>query len=1175
MRYFILSSRVVSSRLSSRAGRRVAVILFSVAVLAACYGLSIRPAAAQTFAPKVDYQTGSNSFPHAVAIADLNGDGKPDMAVATQFFDAVDVFINNGNGTFAAGVYYPVGGDPASVAAGDFNGDGKLDLASANVAGSTGFMSVLINNGDGTLATKVDYLTGQNSNPAAIAAGDFNGDGKPDLAVADGSGNVLSVFINNGNGTFATEVEYPTGSIPSSVAVGDFNGDGKPDLATANFSGNTMSVLINNGNGTFAAKVDYTTGANSQPISIAAGDFNGDGKPDLATANNSNSMMSVFINNGGGTFAPKVDYATGATPYSVAAGDFNGDGKPDVALANFGSNTMSVLKGNGNGTFAAKVDFTTGASSNPISLAAGDVNADGKLDVATANYNNGMASVFINTTPGITCVAPPSGMVAWYTAEANANDIKGGNNGTPRAGTTYAAGKVGQAFQFSTFNGSASTQVNVADSPSLRLTDGLTIDAWINPNAPGVADNPILVKGNLSSGNSQPYSILFVNAGAGDNRIIFRVGNASTFDGVGSNSNILLNTYTHVAVTYDGTTMSIYINGSLDASKTTTIGTLNQNSLPLTIGGGAADFAGAVDELEIYNRALSQTEIQSIYNADSAGKCRTGSNFPGLPTYDATSDFSSLSNPSPLNGGVWSYGSAASLNAPFTLYTNAQTSLGGGTFSNGLIDAWDNAGNTPPGVFHNTSNSTQTYAGTVNQPANQLSLQPGSYSFVRWTAPTTGEYVLQGQFARIDSTPTTTDVYIIRNYGTATQTTYFSGFLNAANGTAPYNIDFVARNGDTINLIVGPGTNAGTGETSPANDSTGLTATIVKTNSTLPTAADSNISGQITTGDGTPVSGTTVTLSGTQSRRTITDGNGNYRFDNVETNGFYTLTPSRANYSFGPGERSFSLTANKTDAVFTAIPAQSQVANPLDTDLYFVRQQYLDFLGREPDQGGLDYWTSEMDKCGTDTNCLSSRRIGVSAAFFVESEFQQTGSFVYRLYKGALGRQPLFTEFSADRSQVIAGTALEANKTAFTGAFVKRAEFRQKYAQATGGESFVDLMLSGIQQTSGADLSQQRSALIAKYNGGSNLNESRALALREAIESATFKQAEYNPSFVLMEYFGYLRRDPEQAGYDFWLNVLSNKEPGNYRGMVCSFITSAEYQGRFGSVLTHSNRECR
>lgn len=1174
MRYFILSSQVALSRLSSRAGRRVAIMLFSVAVLAASYGLSIRPAAAQSFASKVDYPTGSNSFPHAVAVGDFNGDSKPDLAVAIQFYDSVGVFLNNGNGTFAPAVYYSVAGDTASVAVADFNGDGKLDLASANFTVSSSSVSVLINNGNGTFATKVDYTTGANSNPDSIAAGDFNGDGKPDLAVADGANNFVNVFINNGNGTFAAKADYPTDSGPASVAVGDFNGDSKPDLATANLNNNTVSVLINNGNGTFATKVDYTTGTNSQPVSIAVGDFNGDGKPDLATANYNNNMLSLFINNGSGTFAPKVDYTTGASPQSVAVADFNGDGKLDLASANYSSNTISVLTGNSNGTFAAKIDFTTGASSNPISIAAGDLNADGKIDVATTNYNNSTVSVFINNTASATCVAPPSGMVAWYPAEGNASDIKGGNNGTPRANTAYAAGKVGQAFQFSTFNGSATTQVNVTDSPSLRLSNALTIDAWINPTAPGVADNPILVKGNLSSGNSQPYSILFVNAGAGDNRIIFRVGNNSTFDGVGSNSNIPLNSYTHIAVTYDGTTMSIYVNGALDASKTTTIGTLNQNNLPLTIGGGSADFAGAVDELEIYNRALSQTEIQSIYNAGGAGKCRAGSTFPALPAYDATADFSVFSNPSPLNGGVWSYGSAASLGAAFTLYANSQTSVGGGTFGNGLIDAWDAAANTPPGVFHNTSNSTQTYSTTVNQPAAQLSLQPGSYSFVRWTAPSVGEYVLQGQFTSIDSTPTTTDVYIIRNYGTASQTTYFSSFITPSNGTAPFNIDFAARSvGDTIDLIVGPGTNAGTGENSPANDSTGLAAVIVKLNNNAPTAASSTISGQITASDGTPLSGATIALSGTQSRRTITDNNGHYSFANVETNGFYTVTPARANYTFSPASRSFSIIGDKTDATFSA-NATAQTQNPLDEDLFFVRQHYLDFLNREPDAGGLEYWSSQIDNCKADAACLHQTRIGISAAYFMSQEFQDTGSFVYRLYKGALGRQLNYSEFSQDRQQVSGGNNLDAAKAAFADSFVQRAEFAQMYQRATTAESFADALIQSIRQSSGVDLSSQRTTLIARYNTGSSLHQSRSLTLREAIENGSFKQAEYNRAFVLMQYFGYLKRDPDPGGYDFWLTVLNNKEPNNYRGMVCSFITSREYQLRFSSVATHSNSEC-
>ena len=341
----------------------------------------------------------------------------------------------------------------------------------------------------------------------------------------------------------------------------------------------------------------------------------------------------------------------------------------------------------------------------------------------------------------------------------------------------------------------------------------------------------------------------------------------------------------------------------------------------------------------------------------------------------------------------------------------------------------------------------------------------------------------------------------------------------------------------------------------------------------VPTAAPTTISGQVTTADGVPLSGVVMNLNGQSSARTITDSNGNYRFDNLETGGFYTLTPLRANYAFNPATRSFSIGDNKTDAGFMAA-ATATTANPLDTDLFFVRQHYLDFLSREPDAGGLDYWASQFAVCNGDALCLRQTSINVSAAFFVENEFQQTGSFVYRLYKGALGRQVDYAEFSTDRQQVVGGANLDASKAAFADAFVQRQEFMQKYQLATTAESFVDSLIQTMQQASGVDLSTQRSTLLARYNAGSTLNESRSLALREAIETTDFKQAEYNRSFVLMQYFGYLKRNPDQSGFEFWLNVLNNREPNNYRGMVCSFITSSEYQQRFSPVATHSNREC-
>lgn len=261
------------------------------------------------------------------------------------------------------------------------------------------------------------------------------------------------------------------------------------------------------------------------------------------------------------------------------------------------------------------------------------------------------------------------------------------------------------------------------------------------------------------------------------------------------------------------------------------------------------------------------------------------------------------------------------------------------------------------------------------------------------------------------------------------------------------------------------------------------------------------------------------------------------------------------------------------ELALTGLAFGSLPPNPINDARFFVRRHYLDFLNREPEPAGLDYWTGQIQNCGTNFLCLTAVRTGVSAAFFIEQEFQTTGSFVYRLYKGGLGRRPTYLEFVQDRA-LLDGANLESSKQALALTFVSRAAFQQRYATNNSAESFVDALIASIQQNSNLNVMNQRAAMISRYNAGSNLNQSRSLALREVIESAAFVEAEYNPSFVLMQYFGYLGRDAEQGGFDFWLNVLNNREPNNYRGMVCSFITSREYQERFGLALRRSNADC-
>jgi hypothetical protein len=345
---------------------------------------------------KADFATGPK--PIFVTTGDFNGDGKLDLASANNLSvgdNTVSVLLGNGDGSFQptkdAKKVVPV--PSSSVTTGDFNGDGKLDLATANPIGvSAHTVGVLLGFGDGSFQPTKEFATG--TKPSSVTTGDFNGDGKLDLATANENSNNVSVLLGNGDGSFQPKKDFASLAGPISVTTGDFNGDGKLDLASANINSVSVGVLLGNGDGTFQAKKDFATGPS--PFSVTAGDFNGDGKLDLATANADGDNVSVLLGNGDGSFQPKKDFMTGSFPLSVTAADFNGDGKLDLASANSGdnTNTLSVLLGNGDGSFQPKSDFATG--SYPISVTTGDFNGDGKPDLASANNGNDTLSVLLN-----------------------------------------------------------------------------------------------------------------------------------------------------------------------------------------------------------------------------------------------------------------------------------------------------------------------------------------------------------------------------------------------------------------------------------------------------------------------------------------------------------------------------------------------------------------------------------------------------------------------------------------------------------------------------------------------------------------------------------------------------------------------------------------------------------
>jgi len=362
-----------------------------------------------TFQPPVRYRTGA--VPNALAVADLNGDQQPDIVTANAHDDTVSVFIGNRDGTFQAKRDIPaspagVSSTPTSVAIADVSGDGAPDLIVTNGSSSGASVSVLIGHGDGTFQPPVDYATA--AGPYSTTIADLDRDGNPDLVVADRKANAVSVLVGNGNGTFQPKVDYPTGPEPMSIAVVDLDGDGVPDLVVANSrccaeGSDTVSVLLGHGDATFQPTVEQAVGL--QPQSVAAADLDGDGHADVVTGDFSSSTASVLLGTGDGRFhhAPTLRLGTITDPprsgfvSSIVTADLDRDGNPDLVVGTPALHAVDVLLGNGDDTFRPAGD-PLAAMVNSVALA--DLDGDGLLDLVTANGTAATVSVRLGNGDG-------------------------------------------------------------------------------------------------------------------------------------------------------------------------------------------------------------------------------------------------------------------------------------------------------------------------------------------------------------------------------------------------------------------------------------------------------------------------------------------------------------------------------------------------------------------------------------------------------------------------------------------------------------------------------------------------------------------------------------------------------------------------------------------------------
>jgi hypothetical protein len=361
-------------------------------------------AAARQFKKAVYYKL--NDLPYSVVTADFNHDGNLDLAVAEYFTGQVGILLGKGNGAFHAPHYFSAPG-AIGLAVGDFGGNHRQDLAVVE-SGGTGYgaLAIFLSNGNGTFRESATYPLGIEPFTAAVA--DFDGDGHLDIAVQsalgygkNGKEGAVLVFFGKGDGTFGKPAIYRVPNFPGSIAAGDFDGDGHPDLAVTQADTDSVAVLMNDGHGKFKLTGEFSSSPNSG--SVTAADLRGNGVLDLVVAGGASSI-AVLLGNGDGTFEKAVLYSTSqlgtANVYATVVSDFNLDGTPDIAGV-FGQgypDHLGVLfYGNGDGTFGPPHAFQGEKGSGGYWLTTGDFNMDGAPDLAVSDYASGAAAVLLNT----------------------------------------------------------------------------------------------------------------------------------------------------------------------------------------------------------------------------------------------------------------------------------------------------------------------------------------------------------------------------------------------------------------------------------------------------------------------------------------------------------------------------------------------------------------------------------------------------------------------------------------------------------------------------------------------------------------------------------------------------------------------------------------------------------
>ncbi len=363
--------------------------------------ISIAAQAPLSIVARRDFPTNGRQ-PQSVVSRDFNQDGKLDLITANARDFSVTVQTGIGDGTFRQTGTFFAGGSinrgPVDLATGDLNNDGKLDLAVAVLEGT---ISVLIGNGDGSFQAPLIFAAG--ILPQSVALDDLNGDGNLDIATVNFANisipdsQSVAVLLGTGTGNFQPATRFTVGSQPFDLAISDFNSDARPDIAVTfrgtNGNNGGISILIGNGNGTFQPA--FSVPGIASTLAISAGDFNDDGQTDLAATGTNDVSGTLFVlsGNGKGAFSVAASFTVGVFCLSITAGDLDGDGREDLATVSRDGQEVSVLRANGQGTFQEPDKYVAGR--DPLAIVNGDFNRDGHGDLATANFSSNSISVLL------------------------------------------------------------------------------------------------------------------------------------------------------------------------------------------------------------------------------------------------------------------------------------------------------------------------------------------------------------------------------------------------------------------------------------------------------------------------------------------------------------------------------------------------------------------------------------------------------------------------------------------------------------------------------------------------------------------------------------------------------------------------------------------------------------